>query len=179
MTASLTSEAIIFAIHSAIKLGGGFQKAYATSLKGKSIVLPLPKVGSEPTLMVAEDFFDRKSNRELFVVKIERLALLHDKAGTASLDDKEKEEYLLYYTQCFNTVNGNKDIHPDDLMSLLRIRQWEEGKVPVTKPLQLVAGTLVEVGIDYFNQVPGAIRSDSAQAKFLKSFLNGIDEIPF
>lgn len=179
MTASLTSEAIIFSIHSAIKLGGAFQKAYANSLKGKSIVLPLPKVGTEPTLMVAEEFFDRKSNRELFVDKIERLAQLHSKAGAASLDDKEEAEYLMYYSQCFNTVSGNKDIHPDDLMSLLRIRQWEEGKVPITRPLQLVAGSLVEVGIDYFSQVPGAIRSDSSHAKFLKSFLTGIDDIPF
>ncbi len=179
MTASLTAEAIIFAIHSAIKIGGAIQQAYANSLKGKSIVLPLPKVNNQPTLMVAEDFFSRKANREMFIDNIERLSQLHDKAGLETLDSKEEDEYLDYYSHCFYSVNGNKDINPEDLMGLMRIRQWEEGKVPITKPLQLVAGTLVEVGIDYFSQVPGAIRSDSNYAKFLKSFLNGIDDIPF
>jgi hypothetical protein len=182
MSAMLTAEAIIFAIHSAIKLGGAFQKAYANSLKGKSIVLPLPKVGTEPSIRAAMGFFEE--NKVLFLEKIERLAQLHKRART--LEGDEKEEYFNYYDLCFNTVNAvAKDntrlnpVNPESLMSLLRIRQWEEGKVPITRPLQLVAGTLVEVGIDYFSQVPGAIRSDSGYGIFLKSFLNGIDDIPF
>lgn len=179
MTATLTAEAIIFSIHSAIKLSSAFQKAYANSLRGKNIVLPLPKINTEPNLMVAVDFFDLKPNRELFVDKLERLAQLHTKAGTASLDHHEETEYLVYYKNCFCTVNEVTDLKPEDMAGLLRIRQWEEGKAPITKPLQLVAGSLVEVGIDYFSQVPGAIRSESGYAKFLKSFLNGIDDIPF
>ncbi len=181
MPASLTAEAIIFAIHSAIKLGGAFQKAYANSLRGKSIVLPLPKVGTEPTTRAVMNFFNEKSNKEDFLDKNPRLTALHKKAR--SLEGDDKEEYFEYYDQCFNTRNivaeDRNPVNPDALMSLMRIRQWELGKEPITKPLQLIAGTLVEVGIDYFNQVPGAMRSDSAQGKFLKSFLNGIDDIPF
>ncbi len=182
MSVMLTSEAIIFSIHSAIKLGGAFQKAYANSLKGKSIVLPLPKVGTEPSIRAVMGFFEE--NKEVFLDKIERLAQLHKNART--LEDDEKEEYFFYYNHCFNTIhavaednNGLSPVNAESMASLLRIRQWEEGKIPITKPLQLVAGTLVEVGIDYFSQVPGAIRSDSNHAKFLRSFLNGIDDIPF
>src|SRR5690606_9667706 len=121
-TATLTAEAIIFSIHSAIKLSSAFQKAYANSLRGKNIVLPLPKINTEPNLMVAEDFFDQKPNRELFVDKLERLAQLHTKAGTASLDHHEEVEYLVYYKNCFCTVNEVTDLKPEDMAGLLRIR---------------------------------------------------------
>ena len=175
----LTAEAIIFAIHAAIKLGGAFQKAYANSLKSKSIVLPLPDVDNKPNQTDIEDFFGSDENTELFVNQIEGLAKLHKKAMEETLEREDKEEYLLYYFHCYYTLNGKEDLNPQDLASLLTIRQWELGKEKVTKPLQLVAGSLVEVGIDYFSQVPGAINSDSNSAKFIKSFLNGIDDIPF
>ena len=179
MTATLTSEAIIFAIHSAIKLGGTFQKAYADSLKSKSIILPLPEVDNQPNQSTIEDFFNKKENKSLFIDQIQNLNKLHEKATDENLDDDDLETYRDFYFHCYNSLNGTKDLNPSELTSLLRIRQWEVGNEPVTKPLQLVAGTLVEVGIDYFSQVPGAINTDSSYGKFLKSFLTGIDDIPF
>ena len=58
MTATLTSEAIIFAIHSAIKLGGTFQKAYAgkegadeASAKADASAVRPPGPATDPPVM--------------------------------------------------------------------------------------------------------------------------------
>ena len=183
----LTAEAVIFAIHSAIKLGGALKKAYANSLRGKEIVLPLPSVDMELDLDVANRFF-RLEEGQPFVKEIERLEELHQIAesdeGIDSMTSGQKKEYENYYIHFFKLTNGVSSdggiiISSEDLVGLLRIRQWEQGTVKGITPLKMISGTLVEIGIDYFNMVPGAIRSGSSHAKILKSFLGSINDVDF
>ncbi|GJM35397.1 MAG: hypothetical protein DHS20C18_43980 [Saprospiraceae bacterium] len=198
---SLTAEAIIFAINSAIKLGRNVQKAYAESLKSREILLPLPRFSGEPPLLTIEEFFNNKDKIEggaRFVEKIERLQILHLAFGQFGFtEDDDKLEYISYYNHFFELQQidnqaimvGEGDNHPqriddsrlnvDDLLSLLRIRQYENPKLVKTSALQIVAGTLVEIGIDYFNQVPGALNTNSSFGKAMKSFLSALDDIPF
>ena len=182
MPASLTVESIILGIHSALRLGRTIQKAYANSLKSKRITLPLPDFSAEITETTIENFFKNKksSGGKQFLGEIARLDELHDKARFSNLDKNELEEYRDYYKTFFSLATGTfSEINPAETLNLLRIRQWEQGKSPAPTALQMVSGTLVEIGIDYFSQVPGAINTDSAEGKFLKAFLGAIDGLQF
>ena len=186
--AVLTAEAIVFAINSAIKLGRNIQRAYAKNLKSKELILPLPAFDGVPTPMKAEEFFsiddDNKGGMQ-FVRRIERLGKLHDEQVTIGLNEDGAVEYVSYYElfwvlQKEDQIRADDTrIHTEDMVALLRIRQWETGKEPPTSPLQLVAGTLVEIGIDYFNQVPGALNTGSSYGRIMRSFLSAIDEVTF
>ncbi|NUN99638.1 MAG: hypothetical protein HUU01_03370, partial [Saprospiraceae bacterium] len=186
--AVLTAEAIVFAINSAIKLGRNIQRAYAKNLKSKELVLPLPTFDGDPNPMRAEEFFskdDENTGGRQFVRRIERLGKLHEDQMTVGLSSVEALEYVRYYELFWVLLKEDQikaddtRIHTEDMVALLRIRQWETGKEPPTSPLQLVAGTLVEIGIDYFNQVPGALNAGSSYGRIMRSFLAAIDEVTF
>lgn len=189
-----TAEAIIFAINAAIRLGRNTQQAYAKSLKSRAIVLPLPTIvasGNKTTL--AKQFFsdpDEASGGAQFLEEIEELNDLHrrliDLTTPKPLTDLELKRYTEYYEQLAGTLAAGVEgelppefINVDELAALLRIRQWERGREPGASPLQTVAGTLVEIGIDYFNQVPGALNHQSSLGRVMTHFLAAIDDIPF
>jgi len=187
MLPNLPSEAIVFTINSAIRLGRNIQKAYANSIRAKSLVLPLPKFDSTLDILSADRFFQREGedNGRQFLGQLEHLNALHQKSMSQGLIDGEKDEYLEYYKTFFRMVrNGNDEskiqdggINTEDVVALLKIRQWEKGKAPQPSALQLVAGSLVEIGIDYFNNVPGALNLESSYGRALKQFLDGFDDI--
>ncbi len=199
MAHQLTAEAIIFAINSAIKLGRNVQKAYAESLKSREILLPLPRFSGEPPLRTIEDFFNNQDKIEggaRFLEKIEHLQILHTTYRDSGLEGEDRKDYVSYYLQFYDLLQqdhqairlnneggpiqiDDSKLNVDDLLSLLRIRQYEHPKMVKTSALQIVAGTMVEIGIDYFNQVPGALNTNSSFGKAMKSFLAALDDIPF
>jgi|GEM_PF-837297 len=188
MAISLTAEAVILAINAAIKLGKNLQRAYAKSAKSKTIFLPLPQFNIRPNADRAHRFFtlaDELKGGNQFVIQIERLNFLFQKFDNG-LVLAEQEEYVDYYqTLSFQlkkdeerTINHD-DVNTDDLVALLRVKQWEDGSQPRNSPLEMVAGTIVEIGIDYFNQVPGALNVNSTFGRAMRHFLTGLDRVRF
>ncbi|MFT4758514.1 MAG: hypothetical protein ACI9XO_003421 [Paraglaciecola sp.] len=178
---SFTAEAIMLALHSSIRLSAQLRKVYANTLKTRALVLPLPKFNDSIRLTTAENFFNTEGAK--FCKMVKHLEQLHDLVGRESeeeLSDEIKDDYLTYYNAYWQVLNGKLEgISADDLSHLFTIRQWETGKEPITSPLQVVAGTLIEIGIDFLNQIPGAVHPNSVVGKFLKSFLSGIDQVDF
>lgn len=184
MAISLTAEAIILAINSAIKLGDALQRAYANSIKAKTILLPLPTISVRPNAARAHRFFQEEGKE--FPDRIERIRQLFDEFEIRGLVGIDQDDYVEYYLHLENQlVKARREdlvddtsINLDNVMALLRVRQWESGKMPGQSPIKLVAGTLVEIGIDYFNQVPGALNPNSSLGMAMKHFLSAIDDIP-
>ena len=182
-----TAETIIFAINAAIRLGRNTQRAYAKSLRARTIVLPLPDFKHEASPTRAKKFFLNEDEREggaQFLGQIKRLEELHvrfaDLATEKPLSDHEIKEYIDYYKKLSASldepVEGDMDKHQidtDALVAMLHIRQYELGKTEGTSPLQMVAGTLVELGIDYFNQIPGALNRQSAPGQVMQGRRQG------
>lgn len=194
---AMTAEAIIFAINSAIRLGRNAQRAYAKSLTSKRIVLPLPAFSGEANAFTAQRFFDDsdpQTGGQQYLAKLEKLQDIHERFKTGEGDDfptdAELEKYVDDYRQLSSLLEneatvdfqqGLKDdrINADELVALLSIRQYTFDPEKHTSPLQMVAGTLVEIGIDYFNRVPGALNEQSATGRTLKHFLRAIDQLSF
>ncbi len=181
ISTGMTAEAIIFAINSAIKLSNNIRRAYAQSIRSKTLVLPLPDFDPNIKFDTVLSFF---IGNKAYIKRVERLEVLHKEAiqNSELTDNKDWEEYLEYY-KVFHAIHHGKtqglDVVGDDLVNLLRIRQWETNPKGRTTVLQLVAGTLVEIGIDLLLQVPGVVNTQSAHGRALKSFLNAFDQIPF
>ena len=149
MSTSITAEAIVFAINSAIKLSGAIQKAYAQSLRSKQLLLPLPDFDPNIKPLTVKAFFNGEGSE--FLEKIDRLNQLHQNALESNLEDNEWKVYRGYYDIFFHCIHGKAhELDVNDYVNLFRIRQWEKGSknVPRTSVLQLVAGNLVELGID-------------------------------
>ena len=172
-----TSETIIFTINAAIRLSQNLRKAFAQSIRAKSLVLPLPDFGSKIELETINAFFNE--HQEYFEGLPDLKALFDHAMDVSKLPDAEMEEYKQYYFS-FKAINkgdtGESKLDEVELVSLLKIRQWEKGKSP-TSVLQLVAGTLVEVGVDYFAQVPGALNRESQQGRIMAKFLDAFSGI--
>jgi hypothetical protein len=176
---TLTADLIIFSINSAIKLSNNLRRAYALSVRSKTLVLPLPDFDKELQTGTIINYFD--SHPE-YLSRLEYLAELHQKASNYNLTKEEEAEYTRYYLHLFEGESGlldkkSSELSETDLLALFQIRQWEKGKAPGTA-LQMVAGTLVEIGIDYFAHAPGALNPQSTQGRVLGAFLNAFDDIP-
>jgi len=172
----LAADAIVFSIHSAVKLGENLRKAYVQSLRAKALTLPLPTINIRPNQDTIRIFFN---NNPKYIDGVEELNALHKKAKISDLSADELKQYESFYNHCFNVEEGNAalpTLSADALISLFKIRQWEKGEAPTTA-LQLVAGTLVEIGIDYFNSVPGALNPDSPKGRLIRQFLTAFDGI--
>lgn len=188
MAISLTAEAVILAINAAIKLGKNLQRAYAKSAKSKTIFLPLPQFDIRPNADRAHRFFslvDELKGGNQFVTQIERLNFLFQKFDNGLLVP-EQEEYVDYYQTLSLQLKKDEErtidhdgVNTDDLVALLRVKQWEDGSQPRNSPLEMVAGTIVEIGIDYFNQVPGALNVNSTFGRTMHHFLTGLDRVRF
>lgn len=189
-----TAETILFAISAAIRLGRNTRQAYAKSLKSRAIVLPLPRfITLSQDLQLARTFFsdtDLLKGGARFLEEIEHLRALHERDSDPRhprpLSEVERGMYYDYFKRFYLTLQAGKEgslsvdqVSAEELATLLRIRQWERGLSSGTSPLQTVAGTLVELGIDYFHQVPGALNRDSSLGKVMFHFLTALDQIPF
>lgn len=174
MATSMTVDAIIFAINSAIKLGSNAQKAYINRIRDKDLLLPLLAVDFRPTLLDMYTFFDKPENSK-YLNELEDLLKLHKKAGKKppTLNEEELEAYRQFY---FNLNSDTGPLSPDGLLSLLKIRQFEKNKTSGSV-LQAVAGSLVEIGVDYFKLTPGALNPGSVQGRLFQKFLGAFDGI--
>lgn len=177
-TPTLAAEAVIFAIHSAIKLSRNVQRAYAQSLQGRLMVIPLPIFDRDIDLAAIISFFEWAPELS---AQLEDLERLHKRAlEELQLPEEELRRYQQYYLSFKEVKEGKvQELQAADLAHLFRVRQWEEGYLERDSALKLVMGSLVEIGIDYFSQVPGALKPDTAKGRILRHFLSAFDEIRF
>lgn len=170
-------QIVMFAIQSAVKLGGALRQSYVQNLQGKELTIPLPKVNMDISVHQMTMYFE---GHESALLENERIKELYD----ITLSDKlltSKEE--IEYRRLFNAVSqlDNQDptaeVTGNELVVLSTYRQWSSEEEEPTNGLRLVAGNLIEVGIDYFSQVPGAINPNSKYAASLQGVLEAFDKI--
>src|SRR5882762_5849880 len=180
---------VLFAIRSSIKLSQQIRQAYVDSTKSRDLVLPLPNFFSEINIVSATNYFAVKGQAHL--ADKPKLAALLEKRKTPgqTLTAEQEAEVCAYHIEFENLDRakrgefavgaGGSTLNADDLNALITIRQWKRGDNPNPSPLQRIAGTLVEIGVDYFTSVPGALNKDSRQGKAIGGFLDALHEIKF
>jgi len=180
---------VLFAIRSSIKLGQQLRQAFVDSTKRRELVLPLPNFFSEINIVSAANYFAVKGQAQ--AAAIPKLAALLQKRTTPgqTLTADEEAEVCAYHIEFENldrarsgklgaAADGTR-LNIDEIEALFKIRQWQRGADPNPSTLQRIAGTLVEIGIDYFANVPGALNKGSRHGKVVAGFLDAMGEIQF
>jgi len=180
---------VMLAIRSGVKLGLQLRQAFVDAAKQRELVLPLPNFFSSPDIVSAANYF-AVTGRE-HVTPGSQLDRLLQKRQTAGqeLSPEEEDQLLGYHTEFFNLdlirdgkLSGAGDgsrLDAHQFNALITIRQWQRGDDPNPSTLQRLAGSFIEIGIDYFSTIPGALNKDSREGKILAGFLQGMSEIHF
>lgn len=180
---------VLFAIRSTIKLGQQLRRAFVDATKRRELILPLPNFFSSPDAISAATYFAGPGQRH--VGKAPRLGQLLQKRRTPGqeLTTDENAELVTFHSEFFNLDVAEKGdpTQPDagtaltagELHALITIRQWQRDTDPNPPVIQRVAGSLIEIGIDYAVNVPGAFHQDSNHGKAITGFLRGLQEINF
>lgn len=190
MTTQFTAEAILFTIQSALKLESALRRAYAESIKRRELVLPLPDMDTRPVNRTIRNFFNDEDpvegGAQFLELFPELKALQEDYENLLEEEsDPRRKKYLSFY-QKLKPLTGEKggaeqdiltESSPKALAGLMVVRQWEAEDASKLSPLQLLAATIVEIGIDYYTQVPTPFSTHNPYGRALKSFLAGFDDL--
>lgn len=178
-------DIVLFAIQGALKLGLQARAAYIDSTRNRELVLPLPNFEPSPSPAAAAHHFLQRSDptepaqlRDL-VRKLKR--------NEALTPDESKLLMRYHEDDVLKTLAGSgstlaKDGSPvpgGALSALVTIRQWQRGGEPDPSALQRLAGTFLELGVDYFVNMPGGLDPNSRTGKGLRALFAGFDHISF
>ncbi|MFM9882535.1 MAG: hypothetical protein ACKVQT_05865, partial [Burkholderiales bacterium] len=193
------ADLILFAIRSAIRLGEEARRLYADSVREEAIVLPLPDFPIDPDPSSVSAFYLHGDGRSI-VDEYPRvkalLAIIRDR-GPNALSDAEREELMSTYSEHFVMVEAragrfigaparNADgshgsnapaMANDDVYHLLAVRQWR--KEPDSTVLRRLAGTLINIAIDYAASLPDLGIKSSARSQLVHEFLVRFERVDF
>jgi len=185
----LSAEVILFAIRAGIRLGQEARQAFIDGTKRRMLVLPLPKVDFGPNVDSAWRFFQNEG-KGFVIAENPRLIYLHQRATDRKLTKAEESEYLAlrsYFDSILSARRNNtlvelqdkQRIDADELTALVTIKQWEKDDPDDPKTVHRLAGTIIELGIDYFAGGPGTIQKNSREGKLVAGFVEALDSIAF
>ncbi|MGD9076531.1 MAG: hypothetical protein PVJ69_15040 [Desulfobacteraceae bacterium] len=189
-----SSDLVLFAIRSALRLGVQARAAYVDATRRRSLILPLPNYQSKADVYDAVEYFNNSGKRHIPESK-----LLGDLRGQLeetntitqivnNLSEDQKTELMVLHSDFatldliekgFEFEETSDGFIPEDVINILRIRQWRKGNDPHPTLLRRFAGTFIEIGVDYFGHIPGALNKNSRHGKALYVLFTSLDEIKF
>jgi len=182
-----TPDTIIFAVQAALKLGQAARQAYVDSTRNRGLALPNPEMFSEVTAKAAAKFFIVHAGDYRPPGLSEILAKIGERTDS-TVTKRERRQLVDFYieyrladpdTQAEMSASIDGSFFTESaLSSMLEIRQWERGAEGV-KPLQRVAGTIVEILVDYYATTPGAFNEKAPHGKSIRVLLTTLDKIEF
>jgi hypothetical protein len=192
--AMASSDLILFAIQSALRLGLQARAAYVDATRRRALVLPLPNYQAKSDVYDAVEYFKGPGKRHISESKF--LKNLRDHLGEAdnitqivnSLTEEQKTELMVLHSDFatldftekgFEFENAYGQFTPDHLTNILMIRQWRKGNDPYPTLLRRFAGTFIEIGVDYFAHYPSPLNKNSRHGKVLYALFNSLDQIAF
>jgi len=182
-------EIIMFGINAGVRLHGQARQAYVEKTRERELLMPLPGLGHSPTITRAFAYFKDNIQGRHFVATSIRLAELHEmaKAGAQTFGQNhpaEAKEYVELYSFYRSGDDGklvNEKYLLSEVVALNSVAQWRRGETPHPTALRRIAGTVTEIGIDYFANGPGAgkIAGNTPTHVLLKEVLRTLDDHSF
>ncbi len=179
---SVTTDTMLFAIKAGLRLYGAMRKAYVDGTRNRKLILPLPRsqgIDWDSAVTFFSDHGDVLKDQYPRAVKLAVRDIL-----TGDEQIEILNIYLAYLTIHKPSLfkNGGEAIGQlteDELSALVTVRNWEMGEPGVSSSIQCIAGTIVNIAVDYFLDTPGAISEARPQGRALRSFLEAVDDVDF
>ena len=188
---------MLFAIRSSVKLGQQARIAYVDSTRRREIVLPLSNFFNSSGYMDALGYFrDSKFGRtyveggSIDGQEYEGSKVLHNLLNMPpdELKQKDKEELEKLHVKYVNIDRAREGrlswekgeasvISAEEFEAFFSISQWRSGADPTPSTLHRMAGTFLEIGIDYALNSPDLFDKNSKKGKAIHSFLSALDGI--
>ena len=187
-------DLILFAIQSALRLGVQARAAYVDATRRRSLMLPLPNYQSKSDVYDALEYFRDHGKRHIPGSKLlEDLRNQLEQSDNITqvvntLTEEQKTELMVLHSDFatldfiekgFEFEETSDGFIPEDLINILRIRQWRKGNDPHPTLLRRFAGTFIEIGVDYFAHFPGGLNKNSRHGKALYVLFTSLDQIKF
>ena len=181
---SANVNTVMFAIEGGMRLYAAGKQVYVEKTLARPMPLPMPSSSGGINHVSASRWFSGETGRTV-VQKNSKIAALLDRTD---LNPSEKEELVELYIAAFlqyepelpDEFRFASGPRIDELQTFINVRQWSnaEASEKITA-LQRIAGTLVNISIDYFLQTPGAISGNKPEGRALRAFLEAIDNKDF
>jgi hypothetical protein len=177
-------ELIVFAIQAGIKLAQTGRKVYVEATIGGDLDVPLPPTFQNSPRNLARNYArglaDGDPNAQKRFAEVFDAPLKDSFSEDAAVAaDGEWRLVQLYVGDVAAGLVPSFHRGTAEVASLFVLNQWERGKSPFPSAVQRVAGTLVEVAIDYFLHVPGGLTEHSRHGRTLRALLAGLDDVRF
>jgi hypothetical protein len=184
------AELILFGIQAALRINQQFRHAFADSTRSDGITLPLPNFPAALDRSSMENFYRFGDGKEFAVTNLRVRELLNRLSATGDLAPEEDQEFCRLFREhnamilasgpgLVGTGENPAGITDQDILCLVTIRQWREGHDPNPTMLRRIAGTLVNIAVDYVVEMPGVISTNTSRGKALLSFLEAFENIDF
>jgi hypothetical protein len=171
-----------------LRINQQFRHAYADSTRSRAITLPLPNFPTALDRSSMENFYRFGDGKELAGRNLRVRSLLERLSQTGDLSPEEDQEFTRLFQEhaaltrargpgLVFTGENAAGITNDDIVHLVTIRQWREGHDPNPSLLRRMAGTLVNIAVDYFVGMPGALSAHTPGGKALRSFLEAFEHM--
>ena len=177
----IEAQVVLFAIQATLKIYAGARQAYVDATLDRELVLPLPRAPdlSKDINNIVEYFNTDEGNAVRLKNELVQTLLQNPAQNEAEL----KALYLYYFAE-INDFDEEQmtgvEISAADLTNLLTIRQWGRNENPGHPgAFQRIAGTIVEIAVDYFATMPGAVSEARPEGRALLAFLKGMSDVEF
>ena len=181
----MNADLVLFAIKGALQVGSQARIAYVNSTKRRALVLPLPNFNPNSSITSAMKFFAGTS----FEGPPQLIALIQKISDNKRFTKEENKQLIEYHNdeltkqlfgeEDFLNLEDGTAVSRDSVTALVTITQWQRGADPNPTVLQSVAGSMLDVCVDYFVQIPDSLNENSRKGRTLKSFFTALDNISF
>jgi hypothetical protein len=183
------AEIIVFGIQAGVRLYGQSRQAYVEKTRERDFVMPLPGLSHDPTVTRAFAYFKDNIQGKRYVAGSIRLTELHEmaRAGAQAFENNhpvEAQEYVELYK--FYCLGDEGKLVEDkflisEVIALNTVAQWSRGETLHPTAIRRIAGTITEIGIDFFTSGPGAARlaGKSPTKLLLTDVLRALDDHSF
>jgi hypothetical protein len=181
---SSTVDLILFGMEAGVRLGRKIIDVYQEEIRDRDIILPLAESPGAFTYEGALRFFDKEG--KLFV---QEGGLYHDlwertgPRGDATLEVQDQLRKAAAYVdgvlkRAQKEGQVDKEVLYKGMAGYYAVAQWKKGDpAKPNTPLQRVAGTILEIGLDYVKIDPSFMDQDSKSQSIVRSILLALEPI--
>jgi hypothetical protein len=178
------AETVLLAIQAGVRLYGASRKAYADSVRGRALFLPLPRA---PGLKAdgAEAWFLTSDSGQAIAGSTPRIKWLLEQLPRSQAQDAELVDLYRFYRSLDEPAHDDSEdirggLWNEEMAALLEVRQWSDSEASsMASPLQTITGSLVNIAADYFLQSPGLVSEERPGGRALKAFFEVLNQTDF